>query len=105
ITKTDGLTWVTPGQVYTYTLTVENQLVAESLTGATVTDMLPAGVEFVSASGGGAVSGQGAADGDGNLPGGTVTWSLPALAPAGVSNGDGDGTTGGAGASRAVTVT
>ncbi|HEX3900825.1 MAG TPA: Ig-like domain-containing protein [Mycobacteriales bacterium] len=84
LTKDDGTTTITPGATDVYTLTVSNQLVGETLSGATLTDTLPADVDFVSAS-----------DGGTNV-GGTVTWNLADIGPAGVS-GDGSQTTGGAG--------
>ncbi|MGO4102820.1 hypothetical protein AB4Y63_02615 [Leifsonia sp. YAF41] len=93
LTKTDGLTAVGPGQEFTYTLTVQNMLVGEALSGATLADTLPSGVSFVSASNGGTQSGN------------TVTWQLGALGAAGVASGDGDGVTGGAGSGATVTVT
>lgn len=93
LTKTDGLTAVAPGQEFTYTLAVQNMLVGEALSGATIIDTLPAGVSFVSASNGGTHSGD------------TVTWQLGALGAAGVATGDGDGVTGGAGSGATVTVT
>ncbi len=68
--KTDGVVSATVGQQLTYTVTVTNQLTTESVSGVSVTDALPAGTQFVSASGGG------------TLTGGTVTWTVPALAAA-----------------------
>lgn len=65
VTKTDGVTVAHPGDVLTYTITVENPLDFETLTGATLTDVLPSRVIFVSASNGGTESG------------GVVTWALP----------------------------
>ena len=67
VTKDDGVTTATPGQLLTYAITVSNPLDFETVADATLTDTLPAGVEFVSASGGGVHSA------------GTVTWSLPDL--------------------------
>jgi uncharacterized repeat protein (TIGR01451 family) len=60
-----GPTYVTPGQSFAYTVTVNN-LGPVAAANVAVEDLLPAGVVFVSASGGGML--------DGN----TVTW--PALA-------------------------
>ena len=60
-----GPTYVTPGQTFAYTITVKN-LGPVAAANVLVEDLLPAGVVFVSASGGGML--------DGN----TVTW--PALA-------------------------
>lgn len=71
ITKDDGLVGVRPGDELTYTLTVANTLVGESLVGATLVDVLPASLQFVSASDGGTALGQ------------TVTWALPTLARVG----------------------
>jgi len=99
VSKDDGLTTVAPGQQYDYEITVENLLVGEGVTGVVVTDALPAGLRFVAASDGGAVSGQ---NPDGT--GGTVTWPAVDLAAAGVI-GDGTDTSGGAGASITRTVT
>jgi uncharacterized repeat protein (TIGR01451 family) len=100
LTKSDGLTAVGPGEDFTYTLTAQNLLVGESLAGATVTDTLPGGLVFVSATSGGVLSGV-----TSGQPGGTVTWTLPTVAQAGVPNAGGTGATGGAGSSAAVTVT
>ncbi len=51
ITKTDGMAWVAPGTNDTYTITVTNNG-PNSVTGAKVSDVLPAGTTFVSATGG-----------------------------------------------------
>ena len=51
ITKTDGVASVVPGTNDTYTLTVNNNG-PSTVTGATVSDLLPAGTTFVSATGG-----------------------------------------------------
>ena len=67
ITKTDGADPVTAGTDLTYTLGVTNNGPSDAA-GVTVTDPLPAGVTFVSADNGGVESG------------GTVTWSVGALA-------------------------
>lgn len=67
VTKDDGVTTASPGDRLTYTVTVTNPLDFETLVGGALTDALPAGVEFVSASDGGAESG------------GVVTWALPDL--------------------------
>src|SRR5690606_840084 len=48
--KSDGVSAVVVGQELDYTITVGNPLDFEALAGVTVTDTLPAGVEFVSAS-------------------------------------------------------
>lgn len=69
ITKDDGREAVRPGDTTTYTVTVRNTLVAEDVIGATVTDVLPAGLTYVAATGDPTVSGQ------------TLTWSLADLAP------------------------
>lgn len=65
VTKTDGVTTAQPGDVLTYTITVDNPLDFETLTGGTLTDSLPSRVTFVSASDGGVEAG------------GVVTWALP----------------------------
>jgi LPXTG-site transpeptidase (sortase) family protein len=49
ITKDDGFTVVSPGQVITYTLTIRN-VGTQDATGVVVTDTLPANTTFVSAS-------------------------------------------------------
>ncbi|WP_405645298.1 hypothetical protein [Streptomyces uncialis] len=104
LTKTDGRDDVAVGEEYGYTLEAANLLPAEPITGATLTDTLPDGLEFVSATDGGTVSGQGDADAFGNRPGGTVTWTLGDLGRAGVPSPDGDRTTGGTGATATVEV-
>jgi len=53
ISKTDGQTVVTPGQLLTYTLTITN-VGNQAATGVLVTDTLPANTSFVSASDSGA---------------------------------------------------
>src|SRR5690606_10615642 len=67
VSKDDSRTALVAGQETTYTIEVANQLIAEDVADLTVVDTLPAGVEFVSASGGGAHSGN------------TVTWQVPTL--------------------------
>lgn len=84
LTKDDGRDRISIGDEYTYTITVSNRLVGESVEGAVVTDVLPAHLQFVSASAGGTLSG---ATDDG--AGGTVTWPLAALAPAAAPNDEG----------------
>jgi uncharacterized repeat protein (TIGR01451 family) len=93
LTKSDGVSAVTVGDQTTYTLTASNTLVGEQVTNAVLVDTLPAGLQFVSASGGGTPSGS------------TITWDLATLQPAGVPNGDGDGVSGGPGSSVSVTLT
>ena len=105
IDKTDSRTAVSIGEVYSYTLTVSNLLAGESLSGAVVTDTLPDGLAFVSASAGGTVSGQAADDGFGNTPGGVVTWNLADLAPAGTPGATGDNGAGALGSTTQLTVT
>jgi uncharacterized repeat protein (TIGR01451 family) len=51
VTKTNGVTGVSPGAQTTYTITVFNDG-PSSVTGATVADVLPSGLTFVSATGG-----------------------------------------------------
>ena len=51
ITKTDGQTSLVPGTQTTYTITVNNNG-RQHVTGATVSDVLPAGTTFVSATNG-----------------------------------------------------
>lgn len=72
VAKDDGRTALVAGQETTYTISVANQLTTEAVGPVTVTDTLPVGVEFVSASDGGVHDGAGA-----------VTWTLPSLAAAG----------------------
>ncbi len=67
--KDDGVEVVKVGAQTTYTITVANTLVGETIADVVVTDTLPAGLEFVSASHGGSESG------------GTVTWALGELGP------------------------
>src|SRR5262249_42289132 len=55
ITKDDGLTTVTPGQMVTYTLTISN-VGNQGATGVVVMDTLPANTTFVSATGSFSVS-------------------------------------------------
>jgi LPXTG-site transpeptidase (sortase) family protein len=74
ITKDDGFTVASPGQVITYTLTISN-VGTQDATGVVVTDTLPANTTFVSASDSGAYN---------NITG-VVTWpafDLAAGAPA-----------------------
>lgn len=71
LAKDDGVASASPGDVLTYTIDVHNPLLFETVTGATVTDTLPRGVEFVSASSGGTLSGR------------TVTWTIASIAPNG----------------------
>ena len=77
ITKTDGTTSVVPGTFDTYTIVVSNDG-PDTVTGASVSDLLPAGVDAAtwtatSSSGGGSVSG--ASSGIGAL---ATTVDLPA---------------------------
>jgi len=105
VSKDDGVDGARIGDELTYTIDVANLLVGETLDAVTVTDELPSYLAFVSASAGGTVSDQGEADGDGNRPGGVVTWTLEDLGAAGSVGGDGDDVAGGEDASRTVTVT
>lgn len=67
ISKDDGVTTAKPGDQLTYTIPVHNTLLYETITGATLTDPLPGGVQFVSASDGGAY----------DASTGIVTWAMP----------------------------
>lgn len=67
--KDDGIPAFVLGQETTYTIVVENPLLAEAIGEVTVVDELPVGVEFVGASDGG-VHDAGA---------GTVTWTLTGM--------------------------
>jgi len=69
VTKSDGLSALAHGQTLTYTIRVTNPLAFESLGTVTITDALPAGLQFVSATKGGTDDA------------GVVTWSLTGLAP------------------------
>jgi len=71
VTKDDGLDGAYPGDTITYDIVVTN-VGDQDATGVTVTDTLPAGVSFVSATDGGTES-----------PTGVVTWSLGDLAAPG----------------------
>ena len=73
ISKTDGPDPVVAGNQITYTLAVTNAG-PSTATGVTVTDAIPAGTSFVSATGGGTESG------------GTVTWNLGSLASGSSTN-------------------
>ncbi|MEO8477005.1 MAG: hypothetical protein ABI572_08140, partial [Actinomycetota bacterium] len=77
VTKTDSVDPVTAGNQLTYTLNVANAGTSPA-TGVSLTDAVPAGTSFVSATGGGTLSA------------GTVTWNLGTIA---------------SGASTSVTVT
>lgn len=70
VVKSDAVGAVVVGQEVTYTVTVTNPLTFESLSDVAVADTLPAGVQFVSATAGGA------------LTGGVVTWMIPSIGPA-----------------------
>lgn len=67
ITKDDALTEASPGDQLTYTITVQNPLLFETLSGAVLRDTVPTGTVFVSATQGGTQSA------------GIVTWNLPAI--------------------------
>jgi uncharacterized repeat protein (TIGR01451 family) len=67
LTKSDSPNTVNAGEDVTYTLDVANAG-PSTATGVTISDPMPAGTSFVSASGGGTLSG------------GTVTWSVGTLA-------------------------
>lgn len=94
ITKDDGTAIVAPGAQTTYTIEVANVLTAETVAGAVVTDTLPANTTFVNA-----------APAPTSTAGGTLTWNLADLAPAGVPGPGGDEATGGAGSTQTITVT
>lgn len=67
VSKTDGVAAAVPGQELTYTITVTNPLTLEDLPNVTVTDTLPVGFQFVSATAGG------------TNQAGVVTWTIPNL--------------------------
>ena len=85
ITKTDGVTSVVPGTATTYSIVVSNSG-PSNVTGATVTDVLPAAITsdtFTAVGSGGAsgftASGSGNINDTVNLPiGGTITYTLHA---------------------------
>lgn len=99
VAKSDGLDAVAIGDEVTYTIDVANLLVGESVADASVTDTLPAGTVYVASSSSGTH-----ADAEPDGSGGTVTWTIDALAPAGVA-GDGTDAEGGADAQAQLTVT
>lgn len=68
LTKSDGRETAAPGETLTYTIIVSNTSAAPTAP-TTLTDQLPSGVSFFTASDGGIHSG------------GFVTWTLPAVAP------------------------
>ena len=99
ITKTDGVTSVTPGGTTTYTIVVANNGPGE-VTDATVTDTAPAGLSFGAwtcavtnaGSGGIVTTACGAAAGSGNLAttvtmkaGAAITYTVPATVSAGAT--------------------
>ena len=75
ITKTDGVTSVAAGSDITYTITVTNNG-PNTVTGATVSDPLPAGTTFVSVGGGGTY----------NPTTDTVTYTTGTLAASGTAS-------------------
>ena len=77
VDKDDGIEEVAPGGETTYDLTVANRGAAEA-TGVTLTDVLPDGVSFVSASDGATLDPAGDAARDGRP---AVVWPWFALAP------------------------
>ncbi|MFF2025954.1 hypothetical protein ACFVW2_29705 [Streptomyces sp. NPDC058171] len=104
VTQTDDRSAVTAGDTYAYTLKAANLLPAEDVTDAQLTDALPDGLAFVSASHGGTVTDRGPADPYGNRPGGTVTWALDDLGAAGPASPDGTPSAGGPAATATVRV-
>ncbi|MDQ4213819.1 DUF7507 domain-containing protein [Microbacterium sp. ASV81] len=82
VAKDDGVTTAKPGDTLTYRIPVHNPLLYETLTGARLTDVIPGGLQFVSASDGGTY--------DASTR--TLSWALPDM--------PGDGS-----ATRTVTVT
>lgn len=100
IDKDDSRTEVAIGDEYSYEIVVSSGLVGEALDDVVLTDELPTGLVFVSASDGGVLSG---ANADGT--GGTVTWPAVSLGATGEASDDGDATTGGANTSFTRTVT
>lgn len=93
VTKDDSRATVAVGDEYTYSVTVTNGLVGENLADVTLTDALPAGVEFVSAGDGGTESG------------GVVTWPAFALTAAGLATTTGVTGSGAVGSTFTTTVT
>ncbi|MCB1065880.1 MAG: DUF11 domain-containing protein, partial [Verrucomicrobiae bacterium] len=70
VTKDDGLTYATVGDTITYTITYDN-VGNQVASGVVIRDTLPPGVKFISASGGGRLSGN------------TVIWEIGTLRPGG----------------------
>ncbi|MCU1411025.1 MAG: hypothetical protein JWR04_1732 [Rhodoglobus sp.] len=73
ITKTDGVTALVAGQQATYTITVANQLTGESVDSVAIADILPLGLDFVSASDSGTF----------DIGTRTITWPVVTLTAAG----------------------
>ncbi|MGC3952760.1 MAG: LPXTG cell wall anchor domain-containing protein [Propionicimonas sp.] len=69
LSKDDGQTATAVGAQYTYTITVNNTLLAETVEDAEVTDTLPASLEYVSSSPAATVNGQ------------DLSWTIDSLAP------------------------
>lgn len=57
VVKSDGLEALVVGQEVTYTITATNPLAFEALSGVTIVDAIPTGMEFLSANEGGTVAG------------------------------------------------
>jgi len=93
VTKDDSRSTVAIGDTYTYTITATNGLVSESLAGVIVSDTLPAGVQFVSATNGGIHAG------------GVVTWPAQSLTASGTSSSTGGAASGNAGSTFTTTIT
>lgn len=95
LSKDDAKNAVAVGEELTYTITASNGLVGEPVNGVTVTDTLPAGLKFVSAS-----------PAPTSQSGQTLTWDLGQLGQAAIpGDGGGDQASGGPGSSKSLTVT
>lgn len=93
VDKADDRTTVQAGDTYTYTIRVGNGLVGETVRNVVLVDELPAGLEYVSATGSPLVAGR------------TLTWTFGQLDPTGKAGAGGDNATGGTGSTAQVSVT
>lgn len=93
VEKIDDRTSVQAGDQYTYTIRVGNGLVGETVRDVVVVDELPAGLEYVSATGSPVVDGR------------TLTWTFDELTPTGTAGPGGDDGTGATGSRAEVSVT
>jgi uncharacterized repeat protein (TIGR01451 family) len=94
VSKNDGRPSVAVGEEYTYTVTASSRLVSEPIDDVSLTDTLPASLEFVSA-----------VPTPTSVSGQTLSWDLGRLEAAGIEGDGGDLTSGGAGSAQSVAVT